>query len=57
MIGFFPATNPKAVLYVIFDSPVGESVWGSTVAGPAFKEISTELVRILNMTPDKNVKK
>ncbi|MBR2069506.1 MAG: penicillin-binding protein 2 [Candidatus Gastranaerophilales bacterium] len=53
MIGFFPATNPKAVLYVIVDSPAGEGIWGSTVAAPVFKEISTELVRILNLTPDK----
>lgn len=53
MIGYFPATNPKAVLYVIVDSPSGEGIWGSTVAAPIFKEISTELVRILNMTPDK----
>ncbi len=57
MIGYFPATNPKAVLYVIVDSPAGEGIWGSTVAAPIFKEISTELVRILNLTPDKQKKK
>ena len=57
MVGYFPATNPKAVLYVVFDSPEGEGVWGSTVAAPVFKEIATELVRILNMSPDKVVKK
>lgn len=57
MIGYFPATNPKAVLYVIVDSPSGEGIWGSTVAAPVFKEISTELVRILNLTPDKHTKK
>ena len=57
MIGYFPATDPKAVLYVVVDSPSGEGIWGSTVAAPIFKEISTELVRILNLTPDKNLKK
>lgn len=57
MIGYFPATNPKVVLYVIVDSPSGEGIWGSTVAAPIFKEISTELVRILNLNPDKHVKK
>ena len=57
MIGFFPATNPKVVLYVVVDSPSGEGIWGSTVAAPVFKEISTELVRILNLNPDKNTKK
>jgi len=53
MIGYFPASNPRAVLYVIVDSPMGEGIWGSTVAAPVFKEISTELVRILNLNPDK----
>lgn len=57
MIGFFPATDPKAVLYVIVDSPQGEGIWGSTVAAPVFKEISTELVRILNLNPDKHTQK
>ena len=57
MVGYFPATDPRAVLYVIVDSPSGEGIWGSTVAAPIFKEISTELVRILNLTPDKVSKK
>ena len=57
MIGYFPATNPKVLLYVVVDSPEGGGIWGSTVAGPIFKEISTELVRILNLNPDKNLKK
>lgn len=56
MIGYFPATDPRVVLYVIVDSPLGEGIWGSTVAAPIFKEISMELVRILNLNPDKNLK-
>ena len=57
MIGYFPATDPRAVLYIVVDSPQGEGIWGSTVAAPVFKEISTELVRILNLNPDKVTKK
>lgn len=57
MIGYFPATDPGALLYVVVDSPAGENVFGSTVAAPVFKEISSELVRVLNLTPDKHVKK
>ena len=57
MIGYFPATDPKVTLYVVVDSPSGEGIWGSTIAAPIFKEISTELVRILNINPDKNSKK
>ncbi len=56
MVGYFPASDPKVVLYVIVDSPSGEGIWGSTVAAPIFKEISVELVRILNLTPDKHKK-
>jgi len=53
MIGFFPATNPKVTLYVVVDSPSGEGIWGSTVAAPVFKEISTELFKIMHLNPDK----
>lgn len=56
MIGYFPATDPRVVLYVVVDSPVGEGIWGSTVAAPIFKEIASEIVKILNLTPDKNTK-
>jgi cell division protein FtsI/penicillin-binding protein 2 len=56
MVGYFPASDPRVVLYVIVDSPNGAGIWGSTVAAPVFKEISTELVRILNLNPDKNDK-
>lgn len=57
MVGYFPASDPKIVLYVIVDSASGGGIWGSTVASPIFKEIATEIVRILNLTPDKNAKK
>ncbi len=57
MIGYFPASDPQALLYVVVDSPSGEGIWGSTVAAPIFKEISSELVRVLNLTPDKHTKK
>jgi cell division protein FtsI (penicillin-binding protein 3) len=57
MIGYFPATDPKALLYIIVDSPSGEGIWGSTVAAPIFKEIADEIVKILNLNPDKSDKK
>ncbi|MBE7706350.1 MAG: penicillin-binding protein 2 [Cyanobacteria bacterium SIG30] len=52
-IGFLPASNPKAVIYVVVDSAQGGDIWGSTVALPVFKEIAIETAKILNMTPDK----
>lgn len=57
MVGYFPATDPKVVLYVIVDSASGGGIWGSTIASPIFKEIATEVVRILNINPDKSSKK
>lgn len=53
MIGFFPATDPKVLLYVVIDSASVGAIWGSTVAAPVFKDIATEMVKIMNINPDK----
>ncbi len=53
MVGFLPASDPKILVYVVVDSPGGEAIWGSTVAAPIFKDITTELVKIMNLNPDK----
>ena len=39
------------------DSAQGGEVWGSTVAAPVFKEITSQVARIMNLKPDKNVGK
>jgi len=54
MVGYLPASDPKILIYVVIDSARGD-VWGSTVAAPIFKDISTELVKIMNLTPDRKV--
>lgn len=56
IVGYIPASDPKALVYVVVDSPEGEGVWGSTVAAPVFKEIVSELVKIMNMNPDRKNK-
>ncbi len=53
MVGYLPASDPKILVYVVVDSPGGEAIWGSTVAAPIFKDITTELVKIMNLNPDK----
>lgn len=53
IIGYFPASNPQILIYIVIDSPDGYEVWGSTVAAPVFKEVSTQVARILNIEPDK----
>ena len=52
-IGYLPASDPEILIYVMIDSAQGYEIWGSTVAVPVFKEIATQLVHILNLTPDK----
>ncbi len=56
MVGFLPASDPKVIIYVVIDSPSGWGVYGSTIAGPVFRDIATEIVKIMNINPDKNVK-
>ena len=53
IIGYLPATNPQILIYVIVDSAQVGPVWGATVAAPVFKEVATQVVRILNIPPDK----
>ena len=55
IIGYLPASDPQVLIYVMVDSAQGANVWGSTVAAPVFKEISSQIARILNLKPDKNV--
>ncbi len=52
-LGYLPATNPKVLIYVIVDSAQGGEVWGSTVAGPIFHSVATQVASIMNLIPDK----
>ena len=36
-----------------YTSAQGAEIWGNTVAAPIFKEISTQIIHILNLQPDK----
>ena len=49
-IGYFPVSEPKYIILVVVDTPK-TSIWGSTVAGPIFKNIATQLVDYGNITP------
>ena len=50
--GFIPASNPKLAAVVIVDDPKGESHYGGVVAAPAFREMMTSTLRLLNVPPD-----
>lgn len=52
-VGFFPAKQPKILMMVVVDSPQMAEAWGSTVAGPIFRNIAQETVSYLGINADK----
>lgn len=52
-VGFFPAKSPKILMMVVVDSPQMAESWGSTVAGPIFRNIAEETVSYLGLNTDK----
>ena len=52
-VGYFPAKNPRVLMMVVLDSPHMAEAWGSTVAGPIFKNIAEETVSYLGLSPAK----
>ena len=50
-VGFAPAENPRAVVLVTVDEPRG-TIWGGTVAAPAFSEIMRFALQYLQAPPD-----
>ncbi len=55
-IGYLPASDPQVLIYVMVDSAKVGAIWGNTVAGPVFKEVATQVARIMNLKPDKFTK-
>ena len=47
--GFAPANDPKVCLLVYFDTPTGNSYYGSAVAAPVFANIMSEVLPYLNV--------
>ena len=52
-IGYFPATDPQVLIYVVIDSAKVGPVWGNTIAGPVFHGVAEQTARILDLKPDK----
>lgn len=51
-VGFLPASDPRAVIYVMVDNPKGGKHYGSQVAAPVFKAIGQQLMWYWKVTPD-----
>lgn len=56
-VGFFPAQHPKVLMMVVVDSPKMAEAWGSTVAGPIFREIAKETISYLGLSTVKMASK
>ncbi|MDQ3993305.1 MAG: penicillin-binding protein 2 [Actinomycetota bacterium] len=50
-VGFVPATAPRLVILVTVDEPRG-TIWGGTVAAPAFAKIAQYALEYLDVPPD-----
>ncbi|MGO2477970.1 MAG: penicillin-binding transpeptidase domain-containing protein [Pseudoalteromonas sp.] len=57
-VGYFagvaPASNPRLAVVVMINEPGGDVYYGGATAGPAFAEIVSNALRILNVAPDKD---
>ncbi len=51
--GIAPVSNPRLAVVVMVNEPGGDVYYGGATAGPAFAEIISNALRILNVAPDK----
>ncbi|CCQ10352.1 Cell division protein FtsI [Peptidoglycan synthetase] [Pseudoalteromonas luteoviolacea B = ATCC 29581] len=56
-VGYFagvaPVSNPRLAVVVMINEPGGDVYYGGATSGPAFAEIMSNALRILNVAPDK----
>ena len=50
-IGFAPASDPKLLCAVVVDEPQSGSIYGGTVAAPAFGQIMSFALPYLGIPP------
>jgi cell division protein FtsI (penicillin-binding protein 3) len=51
-VGFAPVSNPRLIVAVMIDDPVGGQYYGGTVAAPVFSRITDATLRALNVPHD-----
>lgn len=56
-VGMAPSSNPKFIMAVMIDKPQGESYYGGTVAGPVFKEVMKDALKLYDIPYDRKVNK
>ena len=50
-IGFLPADNPQAIVYVAIDNPKGITQYGGTVSAPIARSIMIDIIDELKLSP------
>lgn len=50
--GVVPARHPRLAILTLVDTPRGGKYFGGEVAGPVFREVAREALRLLNVPPD-----
>lgn len=50
-IGFMPLNQPEFLVSIVVDAPKGQ-VYGGKVAGPAFRNIATQIAAHMNLNPE-----
>ena len=50
--GVVPARHPRLAILVLVDTPRSGKYFGGEVAGPVFREVAREALRLLNVPPD-----
>jgi cell division protein FtsI (penicillin-binding protein 3) len=51
-IGMAPASDPRFIVAVMIDEPMGASYYGGSVAGPVFAQVMAGALRNYNVPPD-----
>lgn len=50
--GFIPADNPKFVIVITCDEPMGDQRFGGSTSGPAFARIAKRTLDFMDVSPD-----
>jgi cell division protein FtsI (penicillin-binding protein 3) len=51
-VGMAPMSNPRLIVAVMIDDPVGGKFYGGTVAGPVFGAVTSGALQLLGVPPD-----
>lgn len=55
-MGYIPYDKPKVAILVAIDEPSTENRYGGTVAAPVFQRIASDIMRYMEVAPQKEVK-